>query len=206
MSTSAPYRLAVRLLARASEVVSKWQRGYAVPFGAEMIYTMGFRGVAKAGKQLDQSAKAITKVFGDRDGQLLMGMAALWNGCTFCSVGHVYAANLYHFRDTGSLLPLDEREVTSLQRQRDREVIDELSQRFAAPLPRTATLLARQFALKSGSTNGVTEDDDGLRLALAAWDWLNECTITSDRAEVPPLCILAKDKALLERYHAARSH
>jgi hypothetical protein len=197
------YRVAVRMLARASEVVSRWQRGYAVPFGAEMIYTMGFRGLASAGKQLDASAKAITRVFGDRDGQLLMGMAAMWNGCTFCSVGHVYAANLYHFRDGGALLPLDEREVTGLQRQRDGEVVDELRRRFAEPLPRTCALLSRQFELKRGAQD-VTDDDDGLRLALAAWDWLNECTITSDQREVPPLCILAKDKALIERYRAAR--
>jgi hypothetical protein len=201
---NAPARLAVRLLARISEVVSRWQRGYSVPFGAEMIYTMGFRGVARAGKQLDESARRITQLFGDRDGQLLMAMAAMWNGCTFCSVGHVYAANLYHFREGGSLFPLDEREVTSLQRRRDGEVIEDLRLRFATELPRTWALLLREFDLKSGRAAGSTPDDDGLRLALAAWDWLNECTITTDQADVPPLCILAKDKALIQRYRAAR--
>jgi hypothetical protein len=206
VSRSAPYRLAVRLVARASEVVSRWQRGYAVPFGAEMIMTMGFRGVARAGKQLDESANTIVRIFGERDGQLLMGMAAMWNGCTFCSVGHVYAANLYHFRERGELLPLDEREVTRLQRQRDSEVVDELRRRLADSLPRTWTLLSRQFDLKSGNAAGTSDDDDGLRLALSAWDWLNDCTITADLAEVPPLCVLAKDKALIQRYRAARDH
>jgi hypothetical protein len=193
-------------MARLSEVISLWQRGYAVPFGEEMINTLGFRGVAQAGKDLEASSQTVMRLFGDRDGQLLIGMAALWNGCTFCSVGHVHAANLYHLRDHGELFPLDEREVLPLQRLRDVEVMRRLREKFAAPaFARTLALLVRQQELKTGTAADTTPDDEGLRLALAAWDWLNECTITTEVVDVPPLCNLARDRQLRARYQAARA-
>jgi hypothetical protein len=98
------------------------------------------------------------------------------------------------------------REIIALQTHRDEEVVSQLRERFVVDrYSRLLTLVLRQHQLKAGSAEQTTPDDDGLKLALAAWDWLNECTITSRVENVPPLCDLAKDDALIGRYRAARA-
>lgn len=197
-----------RLGARAMRTMSKVINGYDPVFVDEMLNILGTAGVRIWGERLTAVSIALDERFGHAKAQHIISFSAMLNGCPFCSIGHMYSANLQVFADSGLLFPVDEREVLKLQELGDEELLDVLEKRLAGgPHEETLALFKRVYALKFGGAEPETADDELFIAAIGAWDLLTECTILSegiDPAKVDPLSEVAKDKGLRKRYQAAR--
>ncbi len=138
--------------------------------------------------------------------QALLGITALLDGCGWCSVGHLYAANLIYLREYGMLLPLDERDVARLQRMRDPDLRMVLLSSLVGPdMERLRGALERLFALKlEGEAPG--EEDGCLVELIAAWGAVTRCSVTAEwSGEVPPLSpMVSWDLGLIQRYRQQR--
>ena len=184
--------------------------GYALPFTDDIVRSFGVRGAAVELLRYRRVAAALGARYGDRDAHLLLGFAALWNGCGYCSVGHVYASNLHRFREQNLLFPIDQDEAERLQHMTDQQAMDRVREllRGDSRYARVLALLERQFKLKRGEAEGSTDDDAYLKACNAALDLSNECSILAgidaDPHEVPPLSPLSRDYLLRHRYEAAR--
>jgi hypothetical protein len=204
MSRRPEYTRTQRLVAGAMNVLTRRTQGYSVDFLPEVIRTHGLRGMVKFMGAVGKASGQFLSHYSERDAQALIAFAALWNGCAFCSRGHMLAANLYHFRDTGELFPIGETDVARLQRMTDPDALAAIREKLGPGCAPLLALVERQYALKSGTAEGTTPDDDWLRGAIAIWDWLNECTIVSNLDRVDPLAPIARDHGLRDRYDAAR--
>lgn len=193
--------LALSLAARLLDAASIRTIGQKTPFLREMLRTHGLLGTMKMLGAITKLSNRCVERYGPRDTNVLIGFAATWNGCRFCSRGHIWAANLYHLRDTGELFALDDAEIPQLQKLSDAELLQTVRDRFAqAGLTRLAGLLERQYHLKLGEAEGSTEDDPYLAATISAWDWMIECTIVVEEKDVLPPDPIAKDQALRARY------
>lgn len=202
-----PLTVGQRLSAEVFKTVTKLLVGYTPDFFDELIATMGVAGFMKWSGHLDKVMKDLDAQWGHAVGQVLVGAAAMWNGCQYCGVGHTFAGNLAWFREHGSLLPFSERDVPRLQRMTDDDARQELRRMFAEPqYQRLSGLLERLYALKYEDVQPATAQDELLQRTIAAWDLVNECSILSaiEPNEVEPLSPISKDKTLIARYLAAR--
>ncbi len=205
MSRRERLNLGERLVLRAINGFSKLTYGYDAPFLEEIVKVYGMREGFKRASSIEEIIDRFETKLGERDGHIVLGYASLWNGCEFCSLGHIYAGNLAHFRDTGELFPLDEQVLRAKLREGDDAEILEYT---AASLPehsRLRELLLRQFELKSGAAPGDNEDDELLAASIAAYDWLNHCSIYGDPG-VPLVALspLQKQRTLRRLYNKAR--
>lgn len=201
-----PLSLGQRLSVGVGMLYSKIAYGqFAGDFVEEMIRALGFKGFMDWGMMAGSTLQSLEERYGPAIAQLLTGIVAMWNGCTYCSKGHTLAANVHHHKDTGGLLPLDEEYVYWLQRLRDDEVMEKLRDWFAGEEhARIRQLLDRLYEIKTGTAQGETEDDPYLTAINGAWDWATQCTIMVDAIEVPPLAPIGKDKAAVSAYREAR--
>lgn len=194
--------------------VAVWERlvvmsvGSPNPLMKEVVFTFGVREYLKRVKMMYEVLTLLEKRWGALYAQLIIAFAGLWTGCRWCSVGHIYAANLELFRQNGELLPVDEREIADLQFRTDAEVLEFLHERFSAPhWEPMRRLLDQQYLLRSAQIEEVTRDDQLLQMANYMWEWFNECSIVvmdMDPSTVPPQSFLGKDRHLLRRYREAR--
>jgi hypothetical protein len=190
--------------------LQRMQAGYDTPFIEELASVLGPRGLFRWVKDVTKTIELLQRRFGEAEAQLLIGLAATWNGCQFCSVGHVYAGNLLWFRRYGRLLPLDERDVPALAKHTDDEMLAEVLRRLSGDPDTSAiqTALRCMFELKMGTRQPTSADDDILSAAIASWNLINECSILvgidAPAQDVPPLWPIAKDKELRLRYAEAR--
>lgn len=206
----------MRLLLRGIHAVNRRTLGYSAPFLDEVVRQYGLRGALTRLTRVQEIAELLEARLGERDAHLLIGFASLWNGCSFCTLGHVHAANLAHFRDTGALLPLAEDELRRRMLADDDAALlahlrDVLADQHAATLAR----LERQYQLKTGevphpallpgTAAATTPEDDLLALAITAYDWLNHCSLVGPETdELVALSPLQRDRDLRRRYAAAR--
>jgi hypothetical protein len=199
-----------RLLGRVMGKLQKMQAGYDTPFIEELAAVLGPRGLMRWAGDVVNLIAILEKRYGASEAQLLIGLAAIWNGCHFCSVGHVYAGNLLWFRDRNKLLPLDERELPALGILRDEHLLGRIVGRLERD-PDTAGLrdaVRRMFELRTGARTVTDTDDSILRATADSWDLINECSIVvgidAPARDVPPLAPIAKDMDLRRRYAEAR--
>lgn len=184
--------------------------GYALPFTDDIVRSFGVRGAVMELLRYGRVQDALSARYGERDAHLLLGFAALWNGCGYCSVGHVFASNLLRFREQGLLFPIDQDETERLQHMTDERAMDRVREllRGDSRYARVLALLERQLQLKRGEAEGSTDDDEMLKACNAALDISNECSILAgldaDPHEVPPMSPLSRDYLLRHRYEAAR--
>jgi len=148
----------------------------------------------------------MTRAVGEGEAHLLSSFASFWNGCDYCTYGHMLAHNLHWYHDTQKLFPLDEQEVTlALMRRSDDEVLAEVRRVLGAP--EYASRLTRVEALakvRAGELAQPPTDEQKLLLrCLAMYDWVNECSIVVG-APAPPLGPIARNKDLRRRYDEAR--
>jgi hypothetical protein len=180
------------------------------PLMKEAVLTFGVREYLKGVKMMYEVLGLLEKRWGTLEAQLIIAFAGLWSGCRWCSVGHVYAANLELFKREGELLPLDEREIPELQTKTDAEILELMEARFCAPRwEEMVRMLHQQYLLRSGQAEEVTRDDQLLQMANAMWEWFNDCSITVmdiDPLTIPQQSFLGRDHGLLERYRKARDH
>lgn len=183
--------------------------GYALPFTDDVVRSFGVRGAVLELFRYNRVKDALAARYGERDAHLLLGFAALWNGCGYCSVGHVFASNLLRFREQGLLFPIDQDETERLQHMPDEQAMERVREllRGDSRYARVLGLLERQLKLKRGEALGSTDDDELLQACNAALDISNECSILAgidvDPHEVPPLSPLSRDYLLRHRYEAA---
>jgi hypothetical protein len=183
------------------------QNGYRVPFSGELLRTLGFARMMEFAKLSEPIMEEAVRVFGERDSQALCGMSALFNGCPYCSVGHLLAANLLHLREKDALFPLDEQDVPALRRMRDADIVTQVRQRLSATEPRLLARIERALALRDETRVAEGEEDAALRALGGLWSIITECSVQFEvpASTIPPLDKIAKDKALRARYAALRS-
>lgn len=191
------------------DVMTRLAYGYRTPLAEEAVRSMGVSGYLRWAKGIARTLDALTRRYGAVDAQFVIGFAGLWIGCGFCGVGHIFAGNLLLFRDHGVLSPLDNAVLRDLYETRDDEALDKIRGLLDDPrYERLRGLIERQYALRGGAPTNSTEDDDYMLAALAAWDWMTECSIANGLdvppEEVPPLDVVARDRQLRDRYEAAR--
>lgn len=141
-------------------------------------------------------------------GSLVLSISASFNGCRFCGVGHLYAANVDHFRATGKLFPLDERELVELHKLPFNEVKQSILQHLSEPeFVEARRVVERIFALRMGQPT-ESDEDRVLKHALDLWNALAECTLgfsfTADAAELAPIVLQPTPMKEIRRYRAAR--
>jgi hypothetical protein len=202
-----------RALARIFNAMGWVANGYTAPFTSELLRSYGVRGMVERTSAIAELAALVEAELGERDGHLLLGFASLWNGCAVCSLGHVYAGNLAHFRDHGALLPLEERDLhRRMLRDTDDELFEHIEGCFQAPSDaRLLGLTRRLYTIKrSGEDDGVDErpgDTEMLTAVISAYDWMNLCTIYGEGDDPPLIAFsrLNRSFGLRSRYARARA-
>lgn len=182
--------------------------GFSDPFAAEHIRMEGVRGFLRWAKASFELLDQLNKRFGVVEAQLVIGFAAMWTGCRWCSIGHVYSANLELFKREATLGPLDERSIPELQMLRDEELLALLQQRFAGPRwEELRRLMMRQYLLRTGQVQEESRDDELLQTTNIIWEWVVECSIMAmdiDPDAIPPQTPIGKDRKLRADYAEAR--
>jgi hypothetical protein len=179
---------------------------------SEVIRLYGLRGYRQFFTYIEAARDELCRHCGPLSTEALISLTAMWNGCRYCSRGHLLGANLLHLRDTGRLFPLPEDRIFIWQGMNDDDARADIDARLAGE-PDLASLrahVARLFALKSGVQAPESEAGEPMRAALvrldSAWSLLNECSIVDNGVQVPPLHPdVWSDKELLRRYRDARA-
>lgn len=198
--------LAERVGAQSISWLVRITQGYWPAFTRELVRTYGLDGMRQWGEVVETTAKGLTERFGDENAQVVIGMSAVWNGCAYCTVGHLYAANILYFRRTGRLFPIDEREVprwhTLTDERLEASTLERLADDEFKDLHR---ILSRQFQLRREGPAAVEDDDDRLIIgANAAWDLVNECSILVESGHIPPLHSAAARARGVQRAYAQK--
>lgn len=182
--------------------------GFSDPFAEEHIRMEGVRGFLRWARASFELLGQLNKRFGVVEAQLIIAFAALWTGCRWCSIGHVFSANLELFKRENALGPLDERSIPELQLMRDEELLELLQQRFAgARWDEIRRVMVRQYMLRTGQVEEESRDDVLLQTTNIIWEWVVECSIMAmdvDPATIPPQTPNGKDRKLRAAYEAAR--
>jgi len=198
-----------RVALAAVDKMSALYLGFRPPVNEEAMRSLGVRGYLRWSTTTGKVMKALATALGEADAQFVIGFAGLWLGCGYCGAGHVHAGNLIVFRDRGVLSPLSDAALRELYETPDAEATGKIEALLVDPRDaRLRGLLTRLYALKAGARPDQPEDA-ALVAALSCWEWVTECTIVVGLEipieSVPPLTPLYKDKALRERYAAARA-
>ncbi len=195
------------VLSRINRFLSVVFLGYDPVFAEEMTRTMGFRNANKWGRLLMSSLENLETRYGEFTAQVLVATSAMWNGCQFCSVGHMLAGNMTYFLETGELFPIDEQKIGELQLLDDDDLIAEIDRLLAdAKFDEVRGLIHRLYDLKFGVAKPETKDDELLMAVIATWDVINECSIMTELSpdKVGPLSRMGRRPGLRTRYRAAR--
>jgi len=199
-----PERLILWLMRESDRLVT----GVPNPFVEELVRRSGFRAILTFLVVATKVSRSLDKRYGLVLSNVVTGFVGMWNGCRHCGVGHIYAANLVHFDETGELYPIAEVDVPLLEEMtyeasmaRVRELL--AGEAFAEHL----RVLERLYALRSGA-EPRGEEDRLLALALACWAWMNDCSVpvTYDmQVKVVPAIMDKRRRArVVDRYRAKR--
>ncbi|MEM7153726.1 MAG: hypothetical protein AAF799_12840 [Myxococcota bacterium] len=181
--------------------------GYQTPFVAELVRTHGMGGMFGIGRAITKVVNDLDKAFGTEPANLLLGILGLWNGCSWCSVGHIRAANLLRFARTGEPYAIDERKVPEWKTM-DFDALEDHLVELVGRDSDEARLIRAAAAIQDDRETDFPERELVQR-AVHAWALVNDCSITLtydlDPAVVPAL--LPKDAAdqdARDRYLALR--
>jgi len=207
--TSTGLNILQRSFISALRMMTRIGAGYDMrPIQEEMVRTLGVGGTLRMMKLGAQVTATLSRAVGDYTAQTLIAIAAMWNGCRYCVIGHSYSANLFRFRDLRVLGPLDEEDLVELMSLTDDECHAALRQKFEVSEPRTWHLIDRMFQLRFRDLDPVEPEDQLLKATLAYWEWLNECTIVlgvdAKPGNVPALGFMRPTAQLLREYDEAR--
>jgi len=199
-----------RSFVSAMRALTRVSAGYDMgPIQEEMVRIHGMRGTLRLMKLGAEVTSTLTGAVGDYTAQTLIGIAALWNGCRYCVIGHIYSANLHMFKETGNVGPLDEESLIDLMYMTDTESYEALAKSFSGPEDAELwRLIDRMFQLRFHDLTPREGNDDLLKATLAYWEWLNECTIIlgvdAKPGRVPALGYMRPAAELIQKYDKAR--
>lgn len=199
-----------RAVASAIRMMARLGAGYDMgPIADEMVRTNGVRGAMRLMKLGGDVTKSLTDGLGDYTAQILIGIAALWNGCRYCVIGHIYSANLHRFEKEGVLGPFDENDLIDLMYMTDDESYEAIKATLSGPEDaQTWHLVDRMFKLRFQDIDPAEGEDELLKATLAYWEWLNECTIIlgvdATPGNVPALGYMRPSAELVAEYGKAR--
>ncbi len=203
--------LAQKLTAGAMSVVFKLKMGFVPAILPVMLKSFGVRKTMRIFATMDKCVQALATKHGAVNAQAMLGLAATRNGCLYCSIGHLYAANVLHFKETGQLHPLSEQLPVTWRDMTDREMLSDGISRLTkagAEFEPLARLIKRQHALQIEGDAIRDEDDLLVDRVLGVWDLIGACTILlideRETLEVPPMTDVAKDTVSIRRYRQAR--
>ena len=196
---------AQRLLSTPMDWMGRLQQGYTVPFVANILSTYGFKGLTTLFPLLEQAEQNINERYGRQQGHFMTAFLTLGNGCAFCMYGHLFAANLLLFEETGALGPVSELETEAIGQMNDGEVGDFLEERLTGgPWAPLLPSLTRIRHLRAGA-EPADEDDATLLHSLRAWALINECSLQAPMSQAPPFHPkLARNRRLQRAYRQAR--
>ena len=198
--------LVERTVMKTLRALFEVSEGYYGLFDEEMIRHRGLGEYLKSLVYLSKHWIRINKQFGQENAHILAFYSSLWNGCVYCGYGHLYAHNLNVFQRTGKLFPLSEQELEQYMRTRDEDLLDMVRSRLTDPeFAEQRRLIERLYAARMDTLEpGNPEEDELLRLSIPYYSFINECSIVVEE-KGPPMGKVAKDKALIDRYHQARA-
>lgn len=181
--------------------------GYETPFMAEIVRTHGLGGMFGVSLAITRVVKAVDKAFGTEQANLLLGALGLWNGCSWCSVGHFRAANLLRFARTGEPYALDERLVPAWMALDFDQLEDQLAEILGEDSDEARLIRAAAAVQEDRETDFPHRDL--LKRAVHAWALVNDCSVTLtydlDPAVVPALLPKnAVEQDARDRYTALR--
>ncbi|MBX2801551.1 MAG: hypothetical protein KTR31_27995 [Myxococcales bacterium] len=165
----------VRLRAKALHRLAGGDDVLVYELAEELVRTHGWRDAGRVGAKVGAALATLEERFGVADAQLLVAFAAFWEGCTYCSRGHLLASNVLRHHHEGRLFPVTPEELLDLQALRDDEVMEHLRVQLVE-FPEGLRLLTRQFELRAELVQ-PTEEDAPLMASLSAWSWMADCTI-----------------------------
>ncbi|MCA9657283.1 MAG: hypothetical protein KC486_02990 [Myxococcales bacterium] len=199
-----------RTFVSAMRMMARLSAGYDMgPIAEEMVRTHGVRGTMRLMKFGAEVTETLSKAVGDYTAQTLIGIAALWNGCRYCVIGHIYSANLHRFEKEGALGPFDEHDLIDLMYMTDDESYEAIKATLSGPEDAaTWHLVDRMFKLRFQDIDPAEGEDELLKATLAYWEWLNECTIIlgvdATPGNVPALGYMRPSAELVAKYAQAR--
>jgi hypothetical protein len=194
-----------QLIGGAMDWMGRLTNGYSVPFLPNILSTFGFTGLSKLFPMLQEAEAALIERFGKTLGHLLSACSTMGNGCTFCLYGHLYAANLFHFEEHGTVGPLAETEAAQLTALTDLDLQTYLRTQLSdSPWAEVLPMIERIAEIRAGSPS--TDDTEAyLRQTILAWSLINECSLQSPSDIAPPFNPqLAWNRRLQRAYRQAR--
>ncbi|MBL9004220.1 MAG: hypothetical protein JNJ46_08240 [Myxococcales bacterium] len=205
-STRRDLTLIERMVMKTIRALTEASEGYFAAFDEEMIRSWGVRGFLKACAIMAKHWARIEKQFGVENAHMVAFYSSMWNGCTYCGYGHLYAHNLNYFQRTGQLFPMREDEIEVRMRATDEEILSWVRTHLSGPeFGDKLRLIQRLYAVRMGSLEpGDAAEDEVLRLSIPFYSFINECSIVVESL-APPIGRIAKQKALIERYQEARA-
>jgi len=206
MNRNRKLSIAERLVIAMGNLYTKMNFGYInEAFNETLVRGVGIKGYFGWADAAGKALAALTAKYGSAHAQYVIGWSAMLNGCAWCGVGHIRAGNIILFKEKGVLFPIDDAEILELQRKTDREIAAVAHERLSTSYPDILALLERVHVLKRGEPAGA--DDTAIVLGIAAWDWVNECSILMDHNQVlPAQAPINKDKATVTAYDTARAN
>lgn len=194
-----------QLIGGAMDWMGRLTNGYSVPFVPNILSTFGFTGMSKLFPMLQEAESAMIERFGKTIGHLLSACCTLGNGCTFCLYGHLYAANLFHFEEHGTVGPLAETEAAQLTALTDTELQDYLQATLRdSPWAEALPVIKRIAEIRAGSLS-ADDTEAYIRQTILAWSLINECSLQAPSNSAPPFNPqLARNRRLQRAYRHAR--
>jgi hypothetical protein len=206
--SSSPRQLTLieRTVMKAIRALTVASEGYFAVFDEEMIRHRGLGEYLKSIAFMTQAWSRLEKQFGEEDAHILAFYSSMWNGCVYCGYGHLYAHNLGYFKRTGLLFPVEEQDIEQFLQTKDDDFAAFVRSRLARPEYADKLRLFEQLysTQMSAPASPTASKDDLMRLSIALYSYVNECSIIAERRG-PPMGKVAKDKSLIERYHQARA-
>lgn len=209
MNEGARLSLPMRVVTRALGTFGRLAYGNAqLVVQQEMIASLGVRRYVRLIRQAIAIIRVMNERFGEAQTQFLIGMTAMWNGCGFCSYGHVLTGSLLVYRDQGTLHPLHPRVIErliELEPDRSIEALAELLREH----PDLRERVSRLNELRSGRARPETVDDYVLDACRQIWTQYVEYTIVAGLTMKPDEAIcpahpIGRDEKLIARYRRAR--
>jgi len=182
--------------------------GTSVPVMEEGFRTLGTAGYFRFLKVAFKITTELQKEYGDYLAQYLIGIAAMWLGCSFCGYNHVMGGVLIYFQETGELHPLTPSSMSKLYDMRDEEAVARIEELLVDPRhDRLRGLIVRMYRLYKNEAQVETLDDRLMESCLWVWRWTTECSIVEGVDMEPeqawPIHEVGRDEALIQRYKDA---